>query len=619
MSVATSTIWEFNTAATASMVNGGGFNYQATGPLNDGSWGAANTASPTLSSATYTFVAGDVGNWIYSTNTTIPGFYKIDSVSTGIATLDAGAGAGVIFDTTTQVWKPNTTDGVDASATVSSKSFLVDYSQATAAVVNGLTDFGAVGASSTLTSASAPFTPAMVGNIYHQTTTGTGGFGTVGWYEITGYTNATTVSLDRSPNGGTASVACTGYIGGALSLNSSLEDSYFEQIQGGNRVYFKSGTYTAGGAVAVASTASTGTNPSNIIGYVSIRGDTCAGSNRPTIALAANTYTFGQFQNVQNMSFTGTAASVYNGGTGSRAQNVKALNSSTTATRAAFSGGTDSFNFDIECVCQLGRGLYHINNNAKYQGVYAHHSHTGVYVGSSRATFSDILIYGCSVVGVAAATATTYYTGLTIRGYATPVSATSGVLISNAIDDQFITNSIISGWATGIAQTTAQRYSNRGAYNCFYNNTTNATLYNLDPTDITTDPAFTDVTELTGSTATTSGSVLTQSGGDFSTVTDNVDYVHIVSGTGITAGQYLITSHTSTTITLNNAPGTSATADKVWKITIGKDLSVGANMKAQGFPGAYPGSSTTSYLDIGAAQRQEPAGGGSGGSYTFAG
>ncbi len=126
MSVATSTIWEFNTAATASMVNGGGFNYQATGPLNDGSWGAANTASPTLSSATYTFVAGDVGNWIYSTNTTIPGFYKIDSVSTGIATLDAGAGAGVIFDTTTQVWKPNTTDGVDASATVSSKSFLVE-------------------------------------------------------------------------------------------------------------------------------------------------------------------------------------------------------------------------------------------------------------------------------------------------------------------------------------------------------------------------------------------------------------------------------------------------------------------------------------------------------------
>ncbi len=619
MAVATTTIWEFNTAATASMVNGGGFNYSATGPISDGAWGSANTSSPTLSSATYTFVAGDVGNWIYSTSTTIPGFYKISSVSTGIATVDASVGAGVIFDTTTQVWKPNITAGVDSSATLTSKNFLVDYSQATAGILS-LTDGACTTGSSTFTSATGSFTPAMVGNVLHiNSVTGVGTL--VGWYEITGYTNATTITLDRTCAPTNNATAANFIVGGALSLNSSLEDSYFEQIQGGNRVFFKSGTYTAGGTVAVASTASTGTNPSNIIGYTSIRGDACTGSNRPIIALAANTYTFGQFQNVHNMSFTGTAASVYNGGTGTRTQNVKALNSSTTATRAAFSGGTDSFNFDIECVCQLGRGLYHINNNAKYQGVYAHHSHTGVYVGTSRGAFSDILIYGCSIVGIAGATATTYLTGCTIRGYASPVSGTTGVLISNAIDGQYITNSIISGWATGVAQATAQRFSNRGAYNCFYNNTANATLYNLDSTDITTDPSFTDVTELTGSTATTSGSVLTQSGGDFSTVTDNVDYVYIVSGTGVTVGMYLITSHTATTITLNNAPGTNATANKVWKITIGKDLSVGTNMKAQGFPGAFPGSSTTSYLDIGAVQRQEPAGGGggSGGSYTFAG
>lgn len=42
------------------------------------------------------------------------------------------------------------------------------------------------------------------------------------------------------------------------------------------------------------------------------------------------------------------------------------------------------------------------------------------------------------------------------------------------------------------------------------------------------------------------------------------------------------------------------------------DFSVGANMKAIGFPGAFRGTTTTGYLDLGAAQRQE-AGGTAGG------
>lgn len=45
----------------------------------------------------------------------------------------------------------------------------------------------------------------------------------------------------------------------------------------------------------------------------------------------------------------------------------------------------------------------------------------------------------------------------------------------------------------------------------------------------------------------------------------------------------------------------------------GGDFSVGTNLKAKGFPGAFPsggGISTTGYLDIGAAQRQEAGGGG---------
>ena len=43
------------------------------------------------------------------------------------------------------------------------------------------------------------------------------------------------------------------------------------------------------------------------------------------------------------------------------------------------------------------------------------------------------------------------------------------------------------------------------------------------------------------------------------------------------------------------------------------NFAIGANLKAKGFPGAFPGGLTTGYLDIGAAQRQEPAGGSGGG------
>lgn len=40
------------------------------------------------------------------------------------------------------------------------------------------------------------------------------------------------------------------------------------------------------------------------------------------------------------------------------------------------------------------------------------------------------------------------------------------------------------------------------------------------------------------------------------------------------------------------------------------NFTIGANLKAKGFPGAFPGGLTTGYLDIGAVQRVEPTGGG---------
>lgn len=149
-----------------------------------------------------------------------------------------------------------------------------------------------------------------------------------------------------------------------------------------------------------------------------------------------------------------------------------------------------------------------------------------------------------------------------------------------------------------------------------YGNTTQSSNVPLRENNQTAvNPSFSAITELTGSTATISTTTLTQTGA-FSTVTDNQDYIQVHSGTGATVGVYLITSHTDDTVTVNNSIGTNATADKVWTITKidTANLGIASGAKGLGFPyaEAFPGTTTTSYNDTGAAQRQESGGGGSG-------
>ena len=46
------------------------------------------------------------------------------------------------------------------------------------------------------------------------------------------------------------------------------------------------------------------------------------------------------------------------------------------------------------------------------------------------------------------------------------------------------------------------------------------------------------------------------------------------------------------------------------------DFSIGENLSAKGFPGTFPGGLSVGYLDIGAVQREETGGGGSGSTET---
>jgi len=84
-----------------------------------------------------------------------------------------------------------------------------------------LTDFATSGAgSTTLTSATGGFTSAMVGNCV-RIASGTNF--QVGYYFVTAYTDANTVTLDRTPTSGGAGSGGTGRLGGAFaSVSGSL-------------------------------------------------------------------------------------------------------------------------------------------------------------------------------------------------------------------------------------------------------------------------------------------------------------------------------------------------------------------------------------------------------------
>lgn len=59
-----------------------------------------------------------------------------------------------------------------------------------------------------------------------------------------------------------------------------------------------------------------------------------------------------------------------------------------------------------------------------------------------------------------------------------------------------------------------------------------------------------------------------------------------------------------------SAAATDLALDPQFTNPAGGDFSIGTNLKAAGFPQAFPGISTTSYVDMGAVQRQESGGGG---------
>lgn len=495
----------------------------------------------------------------------------------------------------------------------------VDYSQQDTAQY-ALTGVTSAGAGNTILSASAAAD--MVGNFIYVVS-GTN-FTTSMRFEITAVSAGVSITCATNKVGASIStgVGATGVmnVGGALSLGAANDTTSLNEMAPGNTLYIKAGTYTLGSAIT-GLTSGTGLLPIKYIGYTTTRGDNpTLASNMPVLDSGTNSFAFPAGISTSGIVFTSTNASGCVSAAGNIHYNCKFINTSTTADRYAMNAATGSGFYGCEFVSYRGRGLGLLGDYSTVTNCYFHHCNEGLYITSGNSIGAPIvgnIFEGC-VSSAIRYTATNINNDVIANNtiYGSTADLGTGILMTNANRAKIIVNNIFYGLTTGISVTGGGTIlGHRDNNNCFFSCGTNASSYTLNGTVVTTDPAFTDVGELSGSGGVVAGSVLTVASA--TGIVPLQDYVYIVSGTGATAGVYKIVSNVGTALTLDIAPGGSG-SDIVYRIITGHDFAVGTNMRALGYPGVFPATVaalSTGFTDLGAVQREEvAAAGGSGGS-----
>lgn len=329
MAYADRTIWEVQTGGDDTN-NGGAFDPSATaGMLTDGAATSATGTAPVFSSASYNFVAGDVGAWVFiasGTNWT-PGWYKISSVASNQATLDATSGHAVLLSTN----RPTTSAGCATVASPSSATWSIDYSQQASPKFT-YTDLASTGAGLTVSSAAHPFGKQMVGNAICITsgTNFTAGRWTIASVNVS---NVATVRGTGNITSGAGSSG-VGALGGALA---SAGKAGAHMTVDGNMLWIASGSYNitsastniAGGCLSIGGS---GSFHYAIEGYGTVRGDL---GTRPVLTASGAISTFTM------MSVNGTSNS-----TASRVANLEFDCASKTASSGLLHAGT-SYNIKV--------------------------------------------------------------------------------------------------------------------------------------------------------------------------------------------------------------------------------------------------------------------------------
>jgi len=572
----TSAVFEVRSGATAGNLGGGGFN-----PLNANfisNWTAtnANTASPVLSSASYSFVAGDVGAWVYvksGTNWT-PGWYQIASVGGGNATLSAAIGAAI--QVSNNRYQLSTVAGCATVASPTAGTVGIDYSQQNAAQFTA-TDL--TGTTTTCTSATNPFGPQHAGN-FLCLASGTGV--TAGWYEIVSVSGIT-ATIDRTA--GTTYSAVTYYLGGAVSLGGSttgITDAIFFALgsnatTSGSRTFIKGpATYNISGAITTLN--GNAAWPAMFTGYNLQRSDSpsIASGNQPTLNMSTNIFTSASNVYLSFITLLGTASPLCSLGLSNNYRSCKVINSSSTATRAAINDqGGGAYLIGCEIVSYLGTAVLGATNGEPTSvfGCYIHDSSIGVSLESFSTAINNLFV-SCTTEAINNTQGVAIIIGNTF--YGTENKSGIGIVVAGPNSNSI--NNIFYGLVSGYGGT-ATSYGGYSDYNCFFNNTNNiaAALTGAvsGANDTTaTNPAFTSISQVTGTTATSATNVLTDSGKNFTTagVVAGRDYLHVTSGTGATIAIYGITAVGTTTLTTDNAIGTSSGGNLNYYITINRNL-----------------------------------------------
>ena len=297
MAFAAGSLWD--SRATGSDSNGGGFDPTNANMATDLAATSGTGAAPVVTSASYTFVAGDVGHWVFVQSGTNwnPGWFQIASVAGGAATLNATTGQWITTASASTNWmvEPSTTQGVATVASPTGGVWSIDYSQTDAAGI-AYTDMVIDGATNTIyTSAANPVDVNIIGNVINVTS-GTGF--TVQRVQVVSV-SGTQATVDKSL-GTLGSTGGNGNLGGSL-LSPSIAGSLHVI---GNDIYVKSGTYSmsttadaAAGRVLIDANG-TDADPNRLFGYGTLRGDNGtkpifqASAGSVTLITASGAYTY---------------------------------------------------------------------------------------------------------------------------------------------------------------------------------------------------------------------------------------------------------------------------------------------------------------------------------------
>lgn len=471
----------------------------------------------------------------------------------------------------------------------------VDYSQQDSPqyTFTDLATTTGTSANPSVTSASHSFVTADVGNIIRISA---GAGWTPQWYEIQSVA-AGAATLDRACAATATATAGTYFVGGALPSLTGNWLTSSNSFPGGAIIWIK-------GNISQTS----GFNPSGggnntIEGYLTTRGDMPQGNSRPLIDVGANSFACTSSSNFRHLRFTGTGTGTVTTPQTSVMWNCKATNSSTTAGRAAWQTTINQGCHVVSCegISYRGNGVV-AGNQVFIIGSYMHDCDVGILYSAGSGAIVDNLVESCKTAAIQLSGPQVQIHSNTLVGGVTQKTGIGISITSTAT--LTMTSNIFYGFATAYNMTSTTKPI--GFNNLFFNNTTNTNgnyIGNNDQTII--DPAFINVRQVTGATATTSGNVLTQAAANFSNVIDNQDFCLILSGTGVTVGQYLITSHTTTTLTLDIAPGTSAVADKSFQVTTGRNFAVGPAVIGKGFPNLFPAGLTHGFPNCGAVMRMD--------------